>query len=236
MRYDEIEGHEIRVNRFDEWVGEQQAIKVMELGVGTSLLDIGCGKGELTSMYKKRFDRVVGVEPTKEYVAVADRSTGAEYFIGDGETFKLNEKFDTIAMNMLIEHVDDPISLLENAKKHLSENGVIIVQVPNSRSITRRLGVLMGVIPSLSYMSEREQVECGHKRTYTVESLIQEIKEAGLEVLKTGGVLYKPFPNDMLEKICLEQGNKWRKLFISALVKFGEDRSEECANLYAVCK
>ena len=124
----------VRANNFDRLVGQIQTEKVMELGVGDSILDIGCGVGQYTPQFLYRFKRVVGLDPSKDYLKEA-RSVGwrIEYIEGWGETFKLDEEFDTISMNNLLEHVDDPVALLINCKKHLAPKGRI-------RSEERRVG------------------------------------------------------------------------------------------------
>lgn len=227
----------VRANKFDQWVGKLQTIKAMKLGVGKTILDIGCGIGQFTPMFLEKFDRVVGLDPSEEYLQVAKKAgSHVEYVVGWGESFKLDEKFDTITMNMLLEHVDDPIVLLKNCKKHLKKGGRILVQVPNANSVTRRLGVLMGIIDSINHISDKERDYYGHQRVYTLATLEEDCKNAGLKVVEKGGFLFKPLPNEILLKICQEQGDEWRDKFIDALIKFGEDRPEDCANLYIVCE
>ena len=228
---------EVRANQFDQWVGTFQTQKVIELGVGTSLLDVGCGIGQYTPLFTERFERVVGIDPSEEYLVIARKTcSGVQYIKEWGESFSLPEQFDTITMNMLLEHVDDPIILLKNCKKHLKKGGRLIAQVPNAHSITRRLGVLMGVIPSLEYNSEKERNYYGHQRVYTLKTLEKDCREAGLTVIEKGGLLYKPLPNEMLLTLCEKNGKVWREQFLQALVTFGKDRPDECADLYIVCQ
>ena len=231
-----------RANDFDRRCGDYQIRKVMELGVGSSILDIGCGWGEFTKFFTGKFNRIVGLDPSEEFIKEAERlswrrsDADIEWIIGWGETFKIDEKFDTITMMNLLEHVENPVALLKNCKKHLNNNGVIIVQVPNAKSITRRLGVIMGIIDSIGHISDRERDFFGHKRAYTPRTLKKDCIRAGLKILDWGGVLYKPLPNEMLEIICQEQGREWTEKFMDALYKFGRDRADECAYLYVLCQ
>ena len=57
---------EVRANEFDQWVGKLQTEKAIELGVGESILDIGCGVGQFTPLFLYRFKRVVGLDPSKK--------------------------------------------------------------------------------------------------------------------------------------------------------------------------
>lgn len=228
-----------RANAFDRRAGIIQTLKAIELGVGRSILDIGCGIGEFTPMFASKFDRVVGLDASDVSVQEARShapSKKIEYIQGWGETFQMPERFDTISMDNLLEHVDDPIALLKNCKKHLAPGGRIIVQVPNAESITRRLGVLMGVIDGLDNITQKEREVFGHQRTYTLKQLESEVTRAELRIIGSGGILYKPLPNEMLEKLCNEQGEAWTANFIDALVRFGEERPTECAYVYVVCQ
>lgn len=227
---------ETRANIFDRWVGYRQTLKCMGEGLGDSLLDVGCGIGEFTPLYLQKFKRVVGLDPSKEYLEEARKKNNkVEYIEGWGESFKLNEKFDTIVMNNLLEHVVDPRAVLSNCAKHLSEDGILIAMVPNSNSIARRLGVAMGLIDNIGNISDKERYTFGHKRTYTLNSLERDGRVAGLEVVKIGGLLYKPLPNEILLRICQEKGRIWRDQFIDALIAIGEDKPEDCAQIYIIC-
>lgn len=226
-----------RANEFDRVVGKLQTELAIEYGVGNSVLDIGCGIGEYTQLFWDRFQDVWGLDPDERCLKEAKKNDlRTTYVLGYGETFKIAEKFDTISMNNILEHVDDPVKLLMNCKQHLKHGGRIIVQVPNSESITRRLGVLMGLIPSTTHISEKEANFWGHKRTYNLDSLESDCMDAGLDAISCGGLLYKPLPNEVLWDIYNDFDDNLKKDFIDSLVEFGKDRPDECACLYAVCE
>ena len=67
-----------------------------------------------------------------------------------------------------------------------------------------------------------------------MNSLRKEMRKAGLRVVQWGGILYKPLPNEMLEDLCLKNGEEWKEKFIHALLEFGKDRPDECGYLYIV--
>ena len=229
--------NKVRANDFDRRVGEIQTLKAIEMGMGDSVLDVGCGIGQYTPLFLHKFKTVVGLDPSEKYLKEArQKCCNILYTQGFGETFKTEMRFDTVSLNNVLEHVDDPIKLLKNCKKHLAKGGRMIVQVPNSQSITRRLGVLMGIIDSELHISEKEKYYYGHKRTYSLKTLANDCKKSGLKIIKMGGILYKPLPNETLEELCKKNGKDWANRFISALVNFGEDRPDECACIYVLCK
>ena len=50
------------------------------------------------------------------------------------ETFSSDEKFDVINMGFVLEHVDDPIGLLNRVKNWLAPGGRLFLGVPNGNS------------------------------------------------------------------------------------------------------
>jgi len=230
-------GDKVRANEFDIMVGKRQVQKCAELGLGDSLLDVGCGIGMFTPIYLTGFRRVVGLDSDKEHLEEAlKQRNNVEYIEGWGETFELDEKFDTITMTNLLEHVDSPEVVLRNCKRHLKPGGRIIAQVPNSESVTRKIGVSMGLIDSTEDISEKERDFYGHKRIYTLRSLEKDVIDAGLRVVDSGGFFYKPLPNEMLYEICSGRGEEWTFNFMNALVTLGEERPQDCAALYVLCE
>ncbi|MDH5573814.1 MAG: class I SAM-dependent methyltransferase, partial [Gammaproteobacteria bacterium] len=51
-----------------------------------------------------------------------------------------NEKFDVITLWHVLEHIDDPVYLFNKLYNLLSDNGILVVQVPNSDSLGFKLG------------------------------------------------------------------------------------------------
>ena len=81
MKYED----QVRANDFDRRVGLLQTEKVMKLSIGNSILDIGCGIGQYTPMFLRRFKRVVGLDPSDEYLEVARKGNShVEYVVGYG--------------------------------------------------------------------------------------------------------------------------------------------------------
>ena len=52
---------------------------------------------------------------------------------GDAENFSLGKKFDVVFAGELIEHLSNPGLFLRCAKRHLRENGKLVLTTPNAR-------------------------------------------------------------------------------------------------------
>jgi 2-polyprenyl-3-methyl-5-hydroxy-6-metoxy-1,4-benzoquinol methylase len=60
-------------------------------------------------------------------------SSDKDIVTGNMETYSFGRKFDVIILGDVIEHVDNQGLLLDNAKKHLRPDGVLIVTTPNAK-------------------------------------------------------------------------------------------------------
>jgi 2-polyprenyl-3-methyl-5-hydroxy-6-metoxy-1,4-benzoquinol methylase len=102
------------------------------------LLDVGCGGGHFLARMRSLGWRVRGVEPDAEAVRVARDHFDLNVYHGvlADAHFPANE-FDAITMNHVIEHVDDPIGLLQECQRVLKAGGRLVVVTPNASSLGR---------------------------------------------------------------------------------------------------
>jgi len=104
---------------------------------------------------------------------------------------------DKILALHVLEHVDEPVALLEHIKTWLKPKGEIIIVVPNSESLHRRLAVLMKIAPQLDTLSPRDHL-VGHQRVYDLARLTADLNAAGFEVIESRGFFLKTLPNGMM--------------------------------------
>lgn len=74
--------------------------------------------------------QVLGVDIDPEGAAVLN-TLGYRVTVADVETMDLGRKFDTIVAGELIEHLENPGRFLRNMRRHLKDDGVIIISTPN---------------------------------------------------------------------------------------------------------
>ena len=98
---------------------------------GKNLLDIGCGTGDFLNICNRRKWNVTGIEPNKRArnISISKKINTLE----DIEKVE-NKTFDVITLWHVLEHVTNVYEYIENIKKLLKPNGVIIVAVPNYKS------------------------------------------------------------------------------------------------------
>lgn len=220
---------------------------------GTSLLDIACGDGLITAQFKPYFSRIVGVDASSVHLTSArKRLPDAQFHESLIEELNLSEKFDTALILDLLEHVIDPIIVIRKAASFLKNDGVLIVHVPNANAINRKIAVLMGTMKSCDELSPFDIEVAGHRRSYTLDSLKEDIKNAGLRVTETGGIFYKMLSTPQMDwflrngfweegghgwgRVGAEKEKDWRWEFCRACYEYGRQRPEDCNIIYACGK
>jgi SAM-dependent methyltransferase len=116
----------------------QFPLSALRRGAPGTLLDIGCGRGDLAASWIAAGWRVVGVEPSAEAGAVA-RSRGVEALIGTLDTVELSPaSVDAAVFRHSLEHVPDPRLDLRRVYAALRPGGKVAIMVPNWSSWQRR--------------------------------------------------------------------------------------------------
>jgi SAM-dependent methyltransferase len=106
-------------------------------GRGT-LLDVGCGRGDLAASWIAAGWRVLGVEPAPEAARIA-RARGVEIMGPTLATAQIApQSLDAVVFRHSLEHVPDPRTDLRRAHDLLRPGGRLAVIVPNWGSWQRR--------------------------------------------------------------------------------------------------
>jgi 2-polyprenyl-3-methyl-5-hydroxy-6-metoxy-1,4-benzoquinol methylase len=191
-------------------------------------LELGPAEGEMTKLLVNDFARLTIVDGASELLAQIPERVGLRKVHSLFESFQPDQKFNTIIMEHILEHIDQPVALLEKVKEWIAPGGKILVGVPNGNSIHRLVAVKMGLLEYPCQLNSRD-LALGHRRVYTPDSLKLDIKAAGLELLKMGGVFFKPVSNKQIQ-------DHWSEEMIQGFYLLGSDFSEYAAELYAVCQ
>jgi 2-polyprenyl-3-methyl-5-hydroxy-6-metoxy-1,4-benzoquinol methylase len=102
------------------------------------LLDVGCGGGHFLARMRSLGWRVQGVEPDVEAVRVARRSFDLNIHHGTFADVRFpGNEFDAVTLNHVIEHVLDPIGLLQECGRVLKAGGRVVAVTPNAQSLGR---------------------------------------------------------------------------------------------------
>jgi SAM-dependent methyltransferase len=234
---------------YNGFLGYYQAKACLEYARGSRLLDMPCGDGFLTALLAPAFKTVVGIDASSRHLALArEKLPGAEFHETLIEEFETSQRFDTITMINILEHVIDPVEILRKAARFLSTDGILLVHVPNANAINRRLAVLMGTLTHTEELSPFDLKVVGHRRAYTLGTLCGDVESAGLRIRATGGVFYKSLSTPQMDwllkngpweeapfgwgRVGSEQKD-WKAEFCRASYELGTRHPEDCNIIYA---
>lgn len=218
--------------KFNDWLIKHRYQLLSKYFKGRSCLEMGSAEGAGTPYLLEHFDKVTIVDGSKDAIESVlkqnhtNKLTGMHSYFEDMDFGK--ERFDTIVLAHILEHVDNPNLALSQAKKYLSPGGVMIIDVPNGNSLHRQIGVKLGILKEKTELNEAD-LSIGHQRVYTPESFRTEIKNAGLEIINFGGMFIKVLSNSQTEKVFNDSQ-------LEALFKIGEDNAEVAAEIYIIAK
>lgn len=195
---------------------------------GPNGLELGPAEGEMTQFLVKHFKHLTLVEGAENLLNKIPNYENVSKVNALFEEFEPSEKYDSIILEHVLEHVDEPKALLERVRHWLSPEGLLFIGVPNAHSIHRLAAVKMGLLEQPTDLNDRD-IALGHRRVYTPETFINEIQTSGLSVDHWGGVYFKPLSNGQIE-------NTWTEDMIEGFYQLGKDFPEIAAELYAVCR
>ncbi|GAC1313685.1 MAG: hypothetical protein NVSMB2_01970 [Chloroflexota bacterium] len=95
------------------------------------LLDIGCGNGALLRAAARFLSgwTFVGTELDDRSRSIVEAIPGVER-LHVGQPSEAPGTFDMITMVHVLEHLDSPITFLERLRERLTENGLLVIEVP----------------------------------------------------------------------------------------------------------
>jgi len=232
-------------NPFDVILGGYQIRNILEHAKYGSLLDLGCNDGSLTAqlIMGGNFTRVVGVDADTRKVELmrkplrflnpTHKPKPYEVHCSAIEDFDTEEKFDTVTLINVLEHVDDSLQVLKKAEWWLAPEGRIIIHVPNALGLNRQLGFRMGLIQDMEELSQGD-LELEHQRFYDPWTLRKDIMDAGLKVEGIGGVMLKPFSNAQMQRIADEWDNAGQ--IFDGLYELAKEMPWDSSPVWAVCR
>ena len=194
------------------------------------LLDVGCGNGQFLSVMRQNGYSVYGVEPDHESAKIAKNKFGIPVVVGS--IFDANFEssyFDAITMNHVIEHLINPIEVLQKCKRLLKMGGRILIFTPNIESLGHRIfgnswrglepprhlyifskNSLSRIVERANFRIERIRTVCRDAKAIWIESRRLKIKNELNSRLQIEGKIFqftermlRIFSDDLGEEIML---------------------------------
>lgn len=146
-----------------------------------AILDIGSADGLMLSRIKKEFPSAecIGLEYSEELIKTCE-DENIKIVQGDAQNLPFqNDSFDVVCAAALIEHVENPIKMLEEAFRVLKPDGIIIITTPDPffDKIAQAIG----------------HIEKGlHQETFTIKKLKDYFNKTGFRVLEAKKFMFSP--------------------------------------------
>ena len=190
---------------------------------GRKILDVGSGPGHFLACGKKRGWDVLGFEPSVEAAKYTkSRKLAVVNDLFSYETAKQYAPFDVIHASMVLEHVPDPISFIEDMKKLLKPGGLIAIFCPNDYN------PLQKILQKKLKFKPWWVVPTHHLNYFDARSMEKLLTKKGFKVLQTMGTFPMEFfllsglnyvGNHELGRKC----HATRKTFETNMYKYGPD-------------
>jgi 2-polyprenyl-3-methyl-5-hydroxy-6-metoxy-1,4-benzoquinol methylase len=137
---------------------------------------IGCGNGALAYDVAGKAGQVIAIDKSSINIQTAQMNyarENIEYITGDATRVTLKDNFDVIILSNVLEHIEERVDFLAAVKKYAPK---ILLRVPmlNRDWITlykKELGI-------------EWRLDKTHFTEYTVESLLKELSEGGVELIR----------------------------------------------------
>lgn len=169
-------------------------------------LELGAYMGDMTAQLLEYYEKVDVIEGSALLADELRSRFGDEVSVEVSlfETAQPTHKYSDVFLIHTLEHLDDPVDSLARIATWLGPNGLLFVAVPNADALSRQIAVSMGLIASNNAVTEGE-FDHGHRRTYSMDTLLNDVRQAGLQPLDFGGVIVKGLANYQFD-LALEAG------------------------------
>ncbi|MEL7146540.1 MAG: class I SAM-dependent methyltransferase [Bacteroidota bacterium] len=97
------------------------------------VLDYGCGTGHLLNYFKNKGWQTTGVEPDDTARNIAESENQLTVY-PDIQKIPKGEQYDVIMLWHVMEHIADLKKVARKLTRHLTDNGTMIIAVPNHES------------------------------------------------------------------------------------------------------
>ncbi|MDO4629116.1 MAG: class I SAM-dependent methyltransferase [Planctomycetia bacterium] len=162
----------------------------------STVMDVGCASGKMGNVLRERKNCTLwGMEYNPFSIEKAE-ATGAYQKIFrtdlnqfDSETYaQLDSMFDVILFGDVLEHLVEPLEVLEKFKRFLKPDGYFVISLPNVSHISIKIDLLNN---EFTY-TPTGLLDCTHLRFFTHKTFPSFFGNLGLKILEATGTVIPP--------------------------------------------
>jgi 2-polyprenyl-3-methyl-5-hydroxy-6-metoxy-1,4-benzoquinol methylase len=151
---------------------------------GQRLLDVGCGHGWFLDLAGSRFS-ALGLEPDATVALQTGVTVRRGYF---PDALEAAETFDVIVFNDVIEHIPEIDATLAECRARLNPNGILLLNLPNSRGLFYRVSKLLLKLGMPSFFERlwQKDLPSPHIHYFNPANLAAVLKRHGFAIGEIG--------------------------------------------------
>lgn len=221
---------------FDFDVMHKYMIKSFEpFLVNGNCLELGSFKGDFTKRLVPYFNNISCVEASDEAIEIAKKDFPAITFYNAlFENVTLPEKYDNIILTHVLEHLDNPVSVMKRINDEwLSDKGRFFLVCPNAEAPSRQIAVKMGLITHNAAITPSEAAH-GHRITYTLDTLERDARLAGLKVIHRSGIFFKALANFQWDRLL--NTDIISNEYLEGCFQLGQVYPNLCSSIFLMCE
>lgn len=154
-----------------------------------SVLDVGCAQGTLALMLGERGHKVCALDIRQhflDYAASRYERGDVRFVCGNAMEIELDEQFDLIFANQIVEHLVYPLEFTKQLMKWLKPGGRLVMTTPNGAYLKNSLPSFTEIGDPAQYVSRQFTADAdGHFFAYSETELKEIFAHAGLKRIYT---------------------------------------------------
>jgi len=201
-----------------------------------SVLELGSFRGDLTKRLLPHFDDITCVDASDVAIGEARQDLGdrVSYVHGRFESVSLPSRYRNVILTHVLEHLDDPVRVLRRINDEwLEDGGSLFLVCPNANAPSRQIAVTMGLITHNAAVT-KDEVEHGHRRTYSLDTLEHDVVAAGLHVVHRSGVFFKALANFQFDRLL--KTDIISAAYLDGCYALGQRYPDLCASVFLLCE
>ena len=134
------------------WQYGSEILEILAPQPGESILDLGCGTGQLTSQIAATGARVVGMDAASSAIATCRQNyPQIEFIVADGADFTVEQSFDAVFSNAALHWIQPPAAAVKCIYKALKPGGRFVAEFGGKGNVKQIIDAIQQEIAQPDY-------------------------------------------------------------------------------------
>ena len=199
------------------------------------ILELGSYRGDFTEKLLEEFKEIVCIEASEQAASFASErfESRVEIINSMFEECSYDGKHKNVILTHVLEHLDKPSDVLRLIGQWLDDDGVFCIVCPNANAASRQIAVNGGILDYNHVITPAETAH-GHTATYSLDTLVNVVRSAGLDVVDSGGIFFKPLANFQLDKLIGD--DLLSEEYLEGCYQLGSRYPDLCSSIFVVAQ